>query len=319
MRYSIILPVYNDEKRLPDCAAALMNQPCRDMEILLVDRGSEDGSRMLCQGYQAAYSDVIRLKKSSLNAARNEGIRHARGDYLLFADCDALLRPDVLAYLSEQIEKTRADLYLLDSQGEKQGQILTLETAPELLLEAGDARSVLWKRQLFDDAYLRFPEEPGYDDLRLICKGMARSRSIVQLPQPIHVSKSLPAADPRERDLAVLDGLDDIRGYLNRRGLLECCRADLCRLAARLICDRACMVLNRRQETASISECMEYLNSRFPEYRSIDMKSWRGCETEKLLEWMAEGKWGRLRLICLMKGRVPNTRKKNAPAPAGKA
>jgi CDP-glycerol glycerophosphotransferase len=304
MRYSIILTVHNDEKRLPDCAAALLGQPCHDMEILLVDQDSEDGTLMLCQGYQAAYPNlirVIRMKHSGTNAARNEGIRCARGEYLLFADCGSVLRPDALAFLSRHIETSRADLYLLGTQSRQPDTVLMLETAPELLTAARQCPDALWRRQLFDDAYLRFPEEPGYDDLRMLCKGMARSRSIVTVAQDICLRRAPKKTDPKERELAVLDALDDIRSYLTRRGLLECCREDLCRLAALLICDRASVVLTGRQDTAPISECIGYLNSRFPDYAKIRLPEWQGCDTAKLLEQMAQGKWNRLRMTFLVK------------------
>ena len=304
MRYSIILTVRNDEKRLPDCVAALVGQPCHDMEILLVDHGSEDGTAMLCQGYQAAYPNlirVIRMRSSGANAARNEGIRCARGEYLLIVDCGMVLRQDALAFLSRHIEDSRADLYLLDTKSKQPGTAQTLETAPELLTAARQCPDALWRRQLFDDAYLRFPEEPGYDDLRMLCKGMARSRSIVAVAQDICLRRTPKKADPQERELAVLDALDDIRSYLTRRGLLECCRDDLCRLAALLICDRASVVLTKKQDPASISECIDYLNSRFPGRSGISMPEWQGCDTAKLLEQMAQGKWNRLRMTFLVK------------------
>ena len=313
MRYSIILTVHNDEKRLPDCAAALLAQPCQDLEILLVEYGSSDGSQMLCQGYQAAYPERVRAIVSGSGDTRNEGIRCARGAYLLFLDCGMVLRNDALALLSDQIEGSRSDLYLLETRETGSGEPRTLEQEPELLLEAAKKPAALWRRQLFDDAYLRFPEESGYAQERMLCKGMARSRSIVRVPQNIFRSIAPPEEKTPERELAVLDALDDVRSYLVRHGLLDCCRASLCRLSALLICDRACAVLTNKQDTACLSECIQYLQGRFPDYRSISMPQWRGCQTEKLLELRAQGRWTRLRMTCLVRGRDGEERKQTTP------
>lgn len=308
MRYSIILPVCNAEGSLPGCITALLDQPCRDMEILLLDQGSEDATAMLCQGYQAAYPDRVRyipLPRIGTGPARNRGIDEARGEYLLFADGATLFRSDALADLSVQIEASRADLYLTGAAGKlpgKNGNLLfALRHHPELLLEDVDVRELVWKRQLFDDAYLRFPAQRSYDDLRMTRKAMALSRTMVAVPAPIHVSLSRWTETNGKRELALLDALDDIRGYFQRQGLLEQFGGCLTQLAARLICDRAHQVLTKREDPQSLTECIRYLKTRFPDYESVPMPTWRGQETQKLLELIRQGRWNRLSMLFLLK------------------
>lgn len=294
MRYTIIVPVCNGEKTLPRCVAALLEQSCRDVEILLVEHGSADGSAMLCHGYQAAYPDQIRVLQpdvEGIGQARNAGINGARGDYLLFAECTAPLLPDALARLAERIDREPADLYLT---GTEPAACITLGERPELLLAEQDVRDLVWKRQLFDDAYLRFPEETGYDDLRMTRKALALSRRIATVPERIRtVGEDVPV-EP-ERELAVLDALDDIRGYYQRRGLLEHYGGYLARLAGDVICRRARQVLAEGQNPGSLVECVRYLDARFPDRTHIP------GQMAKLLELIRQEKWKRLKMLFFLK------------------
>ena len=308
MRFSIILPLRNEEALLADCVGMLLAQPCRDMEILLVDRGSRDGTDMLCQGYQAAYPDRVRLLSlpgGTPGKARNLGICQARGDYLLFTDCGSLLRPDALADLSRMVEGSGADLYLTGPAGRLLGKqlprLFRLEHHGELLLADLDVRDLLWKRQLFDDAYLRFPEQEGYDDLRLTRKALALGRILAAAGEELYRVKS-PAPEPEsDRELALLDALDDILSDFRGRGVLETYVGCLTQLACRLLCDLACRVLRSRGNRESLGECFRYLERCFPEYDSVPLPDWHGQETRRLLELIRQEKWTRLSVLFLMK------------------
>lgn len=90
VKISVIIPVYNVVAYLEQCVESVLNQTCREIEIILVDDGSTDGSGMLCDVY--ALKDqrvkVIHQQNQGLSCARNAGIRAACGDYILFVDSD---------------------------------------------------------------------------------------------------------------------------------------------------------------------------------------------------------------------------------------
>lgn len=90
MRFSVIIPVYNVEAYLEQCVDSVLNQSFRDFELILVDDGSPDSCPMICDTY--AQRDervtVVHQKNGGLSAARNTGIRTAKGEYLLFVDSD---------------------------------------------------------------------------------------------------------------------------------------------------------------------------------------------------------------------------------------
>ncbi|MEA5143324.1 MAG: glycosyltransferase [Oscillibacter sp.] len=92
MKFSFIVPVYNVLDYLEQCVASL-EAVAVDKEILLVDDGSTDGSGALCDSLAAADGDirVLHKKNGGLSSARNHGILHAAGDYLVFVDSDDFL------------------------------------------------------------------------------------------------------------------------------------------------------------------------------------------------------------------------------------
>ena len=90
MRVSVVIPVYNVKPFLERCVQSVLRQTYKDLEIILVDDGSTDGSGELCD--QLALSDqrirVIHQENQGLSGARNTGIRQATGEYIIFLDSD---------------------------------------------------------------------------------------------------------------------------------------------------------------------------------------------------------------------------------------
>lgn len=90
MKVSFILPIYNVEKYLSECVESILIQTYRDFEILLVDDGSPDNCPALCDEWAKKDSRIKALHKPNggLSDARNYGLEHAQGDYVVFVDSD---------------------------------------------------------------------------------------------------------------------------------------------------------------------------------------------------------------------------------------
>jgi glycosyltransferase involved in cell wall biosynthesis len=90
MKVSVVIPVYNVKPYLERCVNSVLRQTYKDLEIILVDDGSTDGSGELCD--QIALTDkrisVIHQENQGLSGARNIGIRNATGEYIIFLDSD---------------------------------------------------------------------------------------------------------------------------------------------------------------------------------------------------------------------------------------
>lgn len=92
---SIIIPVYNAEKHLAECLKSAMKQTWSNTEIIMVDDGSSDSSISVAKKYADGEKIiVISQKNSGASAARNAGLKAAKGEYIQFLDADDLLSPD---------------------------------------------------------------------------------------------------------------------------------------------------------------------------------------------------------------------------------
>lgn len=108
---SVIVPVYKAEAFLRKCADSILTQTLSDLELLLVDDGSPDGSGALCDAIAREDPRVRVLHKENggVSSARNLGMAEAKGTYLAFADADDWLPPDALALMHAALVKHGAD------------------------------------------------------------------------------------------------------------------------------------------------------------------------------------------------------------------
>lgn len=109
---SVIVPVYNAQNYLEQCIRSIQEQTLQEIEVLLVDDGSTDGSADIIR--RLAGEDgrlrLITQKNAGGGAARNRGMAEAKGRYLMFLDGDDYFSPELLEKLSGQMERTRADV-----------------------------------------------------------------------------------------------------------------------------------------------------------------------------------------------------------------
>ena len=109
---TIIVPVYQVYQYLSECVESLIHQTYTDLEIILVDDGSTDGSGPLCDEY-ARKDDriqVIHQENKGLSGARNTGLDHANGEYVAFVDSDDIVAPAYIEKLYQLLEKCHADI-----------------------------------------------------------------------------------------------------------------------------------------------------------------------------------------------------------------
>lgn len=95
---SVIIPVYNVEKYLKRCVDSICNQTYKELEVLLVDDGSDDSSPEICEEYVKVDEriSVIHKKNGGLSDARNIGVQHATGKFVYFCDSDDYIEPNLI-------------------------------------------------------------------------------------------------------------------------------------------------------------------------------------------------------------------------------
>lgn len=109
---SIIIPIYNTAKYLPDCIDSIINQTHQNLEIILIDDGSTDDSGKIIDYYakKDPRIDPIHQKNQGQSTARNNGLRKATGDYISFIDGDDEIQPTFISDLLKPLSTTNSSL-----------------------------------------------------------------------------------------------------------------------------------------------------------------------------------------------------------------
>ena len=121
---SVIIPVYNSRKRLAACLdhVAAMDYP--NLEVIIVDDCSTDGSLEICRTYEkkVPYFHVITKKNEGVSAARNRGIKKAHGKYIQFVDSDDLVKKEAASLMVKRMEEDKSDVVIAGYYDEKAGK-----------------------------------------------------------------------------------------------------------------------------------------------------------------------------------------------------
>lgn len=108
-KVSIIVPVYKTEAYIAECLDSVLAQTYQDFEVICVDDGSPDNSVEIIKEYSKNDPRIsyVRQENAGLSAARNTGIRNAKGEYILPLDSDDMLekKPSRISDIQEKIEK----------------------------------------------------------------------------------------------------------------------------------------------------------------------------------------------------------------------
>lgn len=165
---SIIIPVYNVEKYLPQCLDSVINQTYSDLEILIVDDGSTDCSGAICDKYKDERFQVYHTENHGLSAARNYALDRAHGDYIAFLDSDDWLEETAMEQFITMAETTGADIVACRFFQEYVGK--TVEPGgpeSEFIVEGSDILSTMViDHKLTEDVWNKFYRASIFDSIR---------------------------------------------------------------------------------------------------------------------------------------------------------
>ncbi len=246
MRVSVIVPCYNAGEYLAPCLRSVLAQTMGDLELLVIDDGSTDGSLAVAQRIAGgdARVRVFHQENRGVCAARNRGLDAAQGEFVTFVDGDDLLRPDALERmlaLAPGADMVVCAHETFDAQGST--RLVVPETrwmdrrgeqrrrAAALRLIEGDSvlnimcgklhrRSLLERERLRLDESLKIAEDALFNLEAVLC-----GEGIAWLPEPIYRYRMHDASATHTRARGEFDAhrpwLLAMRALLARRGLLE--------------------------------------------------------------------------------------------------
>ncbi len=234
-KLSVVIPVYNVEKYLEQCINSICGQSYQNLEIILINDGSEDGSLNICE--DAARKDpritVISQINGGLSAARNTGMAHASGEYITFVDSDDYVDTEMFSDMITEMEGTDADISVCNFEkfwGNKTKNNIVSSNESEALTAAETlgklytdqqvifvtAWGKIYKRELFDG--VTYPVGRINEDIFTTYKTYAKADKVIYMNRAyykyrqragsiIHTKFSL-------KNLDSLDGLREMKDFV---------------------------------------------------------------------------------------------------------
>lgn len=200
-KISVTIPVYNTSRYLKQCIDSLKNQDFEEIEFIIVDDGSTDDSLKLCKEYTQNDNrfHIIHQENGGSALARQTGLDHARGEYVIVCDSDDWVEPNMYRRLYEKAKEENADIVICgfySEYGEK-GAKCNFHTFKncngivdnyEIILRgAGWSWAKLIRRSLFKENGIHY--EPGInlsEDSLILYKLMKYNPKVIQLSQPLY-------------------------------------------------------------------------------------------------------------------------------------
>lgn len=123
-RISVIVPVYNSMTTLERCLKSIINQKYKDIEIILINDGSEDNSLQIIKEYAKKDNRIVIINQNNkgVSTARNVGIEKSTGEYIVFIDSDDYLEEDSIEGIVNILNNSNADLYIMPYYKEENGK-----------------------------------------------------------------------------------------------------------------------------------------------------------------------------------------------------
>lgn len=197
-KLSLVIPIYNVEAYLKQCLDSILTQHGVDMEVILVNDGSTDGSKAIIDDYVSRYPELfiaVEKQNGGLGDARNCGAALAKGEYLAFLDSDDFYEPDVLAELIQTADEKQADLINFDfyeyySEDKKEVRSALPKDIKKLddktyLFANPCAWNKLIRRSCYEANKTMFPPRIWYEDIATTPAYVKVCKTIVYYPKPL--------------------------------------------------------------------------------------------------------------------------------------
>lgn len=288
---SIIVPVYNMELYLESCLASLVNQKLKNMEIIVVDDGSTDGSGEIIGRFMEQYPSlfqVIHKENGGQGSARNIGISLSQGSYIGFVDADDKVAPEMYERMLQAALESGCDLvecnYHFLQAGEDgdielpaYGHVRRYSSNKDMFLDPlVSPWNKLYRGDLLRNHGLRFPEGFIYEDTSFYVKAIPYIHKWEYIDEKFvyHYQRanSTMTAVKSARVGNIFPVLDDIWSFYEKEQLLACYRQEVEYFCTKiLLCSSLKRIADVQQKDIRRQlqkETITYLRRRMPNYKS---------------------------------------------------
>ena len=240
---SVIVPVYKAEAYLAACIDSILNQTFSDLEIILVNDGSPDGSGAICDAYAAREDrvSVLHQENQGQAAARNHAMTLAKGEWICFVDSDDLIHPQMLQLLYDAAVKGNCGISMCQMleavelpesflQPQKESfEVVTMDEARLVQLHDADQYpSWVACAKLIRRAYIeQHPFTPGrvYEDNAAVCYWVCEAGQMAMMPHKLYFYRGNPDSTTKKafslKRLDYLWALEEIIALYSHLGYLQ--------------------------------------------------------------------------------------------------
>ena len=295
---SVVVPIYNVKDFLEECIISITTQSYRNIEIILVDDGSTDGSSELCN--MLLKNDnrirVIHKKNGGLSDARNFAIPYAKGEYIAFLDSDDYVENNMYKDMYELAKKENSDMVECDFYWEYPNKTKVdigeyYYNKKEMLEKV---RVVAWnkliKREILEKTKIKFPNGYRYEDVEFTYKLIPYLEKISFLKKPcIHYVQREESISnlQNERTKEIFDVLDHVINYYKEKNIYDEYKEQLEYIYTRyLLCSsllRMVKVNDKEIREKLIEMTWTNLNTKFPNWKKNNLLKKKN--KKNILKW----------------------------------
>ena len=283
-KVSIIVPFYNVEKYIDKCLKSLVNQSLADIEIIVVNDGSQDESKKIVLEYKEKYPDkIVYLEKTNggLSDARNYGMKYANGAYIAFLDSDDYVELTTYEKLYNKAIETNADMVECDFYWEYPDKKIHDQNAnykSESDMYA-NARVVAWnklyKRDILLNSNIEFPKGLRYEDVEFFYKMLPKLKKIELINEPLihYVQRESSITNVQnERTSEIFTILDNIVEYYKQNNIYEKYKVELEYMYTRILLGsslkRIVKIPNKEVKKELLKRTIDTVYEKFPNWKN---------------------------------------------------
>lgn len=282
-KVSVIVPVYNVEKYVEKCLKSLVNQTMQEIEIIVVDDGSKDGSKSIVDNYIKKYPDKIKYlykENGGLSSARNFGIPYANGEYIAFLDSDDYVEPTMYEEMYNLAKKEDADMvecdFIWEYPNKQKYDYGVVYNGKKEAIEK--ARVVAWnkliKREIIESEKIEFPFGLRYEDVEFFYKLVPSLNKISFMKKYFihYVQRENSIANTQNtKTKDIFKVLNNVIEFYKNKGYYEEYKEELEYTYLRLLlCSslkRMCKIKDKQERKTALDDTWNNINTNFPNWR----------------------------------------------------
>lgn len=288
-KVSVIVPVYNVDKYVAKCLDSLVNQTIDDYELIIINDGSTDKSEEIVQEYINKYPKLIKYIKQTnqgLSDSRNNGLKLATADYVMFVDSDDYVCNNILEKMYNKIVEEKCDCVICGNNVVKEDYTVISSTYPnnyskmdfitKMLLGNLCAWNKIIRKEVLEDSDFLFRSRVWYEDIDFSFKLFIKSKKMCFLEENLYNyllrDGSIMNSKNLTRNLELLEAFDEIIKYSKKHNVYEKYYKEIEFLAINHIYISCCVRIlcnssaTNNEKEKLLNQFMEYMNRNFSGY-----------------------------------------------------